>query len=67
MFVFVHVQMILPWCQAFPDCWERIVDKWLSEDWAAQHQEARGRRMMMPGVSHHQGSRNLAAYAQAYV
>jgi hypothetical protein len=45
----------------------KVASEWLSEDWAAQHQEARDRRMMMQGVSHHQGSRNLAGYAQAYV
>jgi hypothetical protein len=44
-----------------------IVDKWVSEAWAQQHNEARERRMMMPGVPHYQGSRNLARYAQAWV
>ena len=59
--------MIPPWCASYPECWEMIVDKWVSEAWAQQHNEVRGRRMMMPGVPHHQGSRNLAGYAQAWV
>jgi hypothetical protein len=44
-----------------------IVDRWLSEEWTAQHAEAREARLQMPGVPHHQGNRNLAEYAQAWV
>jgi hypothetical protein len=44
-----------------------IVDKWLFEAWAQQHNDARDRRMMMLGVPHHQGSRNLAGYREAWV
>lgn len=61
------VQMVPQWCQSFPECWEMIVDRWLSEEWTAQHAEAREARLQMPGVPHHQGNRNLAEYAQAWV
>lgn len=61
------MQMIPYWCAAHRDCWVVIVDKWLSDDFAAQHDAYRERRLQMPGVPHHQGNRNLAGYAQAYV
>jgi len=44
-----------------------MVDRWLSAEWAAQHMAARQRRLFMPGVSHHQGNRNLSGYARAWV
>jgi len=47
--------------------WAKMVDKWLSAEWAAQHVAARQRRLFMPSVSHHQGNRNLSGYAQAWV
>jgi hypothetical protein len=59
--------MIPTWCQSYPECWEKIVDRWLSKEWAAQHSEAREWRLQMPGVAHHQGNRNLIEFAQAWV
>ena len=44
-----------------------MVDKWISEDWARQHALCRGRRLMMPGPAHHQGSRSLAEYKETWV
>jgi hypothetical protein len=39
----------------------------LDGDWHKKHEEARDRRLQMPGVPHHQGSRNLSKYAKPYV
>jgi hypothetical protein len=44
-----------------------IMDKWLFEAWALEHNDAREQHLMMPSVPHHQGSHNLAGYAQAWV
>jgi hypothetical protein len=57
-----HLTLI---CEILDDV--QIVDRWLSEEWTAQHAEAREARLQMPGVPHHQGNRNLAEYAQAWV
>jgi hypothetical protein len=54
-------------CAHFPECWQQIVAKWLSDDWNALHQERRENRLTMAGVPHHQGNRNLTEYAQAWV
>ena len=43
------------------------MDTWLDGDWQKKHEEARDRRLQMPGVPHHQGSRSLSKYAKAYV
>ena len=61
----VHVP---PWWIAndYP-CWEMIVDRWCSQEWVEMHEAARQRRLLMPGASHHQGNRNLKAYAARYV
>jgi hypothetical protein len=55
------------WCISYPDCWRHIVQKWCSEEWEENHVACRERRLMMPGVAHHQGSRNLSGYAEAWV
>jgi hypothetical protein len=44
-----------------------IVNKWLSAEFAEAHNAAQERCLMMDGVPHHQGSRSLAAYGQAWV
>jgi hypothetical protein len=59
--------MVPHWCAHFPECWQQIVAKWLSDDWNAVHQERREHRLTMAGVPHHQGNRNLTEYAQAWV
>jgi hypothetical protein len=43
------------------------MDRWLAPEWAEAHEAARQRRLLMPGVPHHQGNRSLAGYAQAWV
>jgi hypothetical protein len=59
---------MIPWsCAAYPECWAMVVDKWCGPEWAETHNAARERRLMMPGVPHHQGSRILTAYGQAWV
>jgi len=40
---------------------------WLSQDWKKEHDEARERRLLMQGVPHHQGSRNLSEFLEAWV
>jgi len=40
---------------------------WLSQDWKKEHDEARERRLLMQGVPHHQGSRNLSEFSEAWV
>lgn len=42
------------------------MDKWLNEDWQKSHNEAREHRLMMQGVPHHQGSRNLEEFAESW-
>jgi hypothetical protein len=44
-----------------------VVDRWCDPEWAEAHNAARERRLLMPSVPHHQGSRNLAAYGQAWI
>ena len=44
-----------------------IVDKWFTEEYLQMHSDARDRRLMMQGPAHHQGSRSLSAYKQAWV
>ncbi|XP_025796497.1 uncharacterized protein LOC112885361 [Panicum hallii] len=61
-----YLQMVPHWCAHFPECWQQIVAKWLSDDWNAVHQERREHRLTMAGVPHHQGNRNLTEYAQAW-
>jgi hypothetical protein len=55
------------WCVAYPAAWEAMVDRWLAPEWAEAHKAAQQRRLLMPGVPHHQGNRNLVGYAQAWV
>jgi len=59
--------MIPWWCQSYPECWAMIVDKWFTEEYLQMHSDARARRLMMQGPAHHQGSRSLSAYKQAWV
>jgi hypothetical protein len=61
------VQMIPGWCQAFLECWEVVVNKWLLDEWLKAHNAVRERRLMMEGPAHHQGSHSLPAYMAAYV
>jgi hypothetical protein len=44
-----------------------MVDKWCGPEWLSQHNICQERRLQMPGVSHHQGSRTLSGYSQAWV
>ena len=51
-----------PWWIAIDyPCWEMIVDRWCSQEWLEMHEAARQRRL------HHQGNRNLKAYASRCV
>ena len=43
------------------------MEKWVDLEWEAAHLAARERRLKMPGVPHHQGSRSLDAYAAKWV
>jgi hypothetical protein len=44
-----------------------MVDRWFTEEYLKMHRDARDRRLLMQGPAHHQGSRNLAGYKQAWV
>ena len=59
--------MIPHWCAAHPLCWEQMVDRWCSAEWDEVHTASRERRLQMQGPSHHQGSRSLGQYAEAWV
>ena len=61
------MQMIPWWCGSYPEAWEKIVDNWFTEGYASMHNAARERRLEMQGPAHHQGSRNLAEYRDAWV
>ena len=43
------------------------MDKWFTEEWQKVHDDARDRRLVMQGPSHHQGSRSLAEYKELWV
>jgi len=43
------------------------MDNWFTEGYASTHNAARERRLEMQGPAHHQGSRNLAGYRDAWV
>src|SRR3954471_16592313 len=49
------------------DCFEAIVDKWLSDAWLSTHKSAKARRAQMVGVAHHQGNLNVNEYAKKWV
>jgi hypothetical protein len=59
--------MIPYWCVAHPLCWEQMVDRWCSPEWDEAHNASRQRHVMMQGPSHHQDSRSLGQYAEAWV
>jgi hypothetical protein len=59
--------MIPHWCAAHPLCREQMVNMWCSAEWDEAHNASREQRMMMQGPSHHQGSRSLGQYAEAWV
>ena len=59
--------MIPWWCESYWDCWVMIVDRWFTEGYIQDHEAGRERRMAATGPTHHQGSRNLGAYKQAWV
>jgi hypothetical protein len=44
-----------------------IVDRWFIEVYIQEHEAHRERALQATGPTHHQGSRNLAAYKQACV
>jgi hypothetical protein len=64
---FDGMQVCPDWCGAYHNCWEDIVDKWLSEEAYAKHMERRECRLQMPGLPHHQGPQPLAQYAERWV
>jgi hypothetical protein len=59
--------MIPYWCAAHPLCWEQMVDRWCLPEWDEAHNACRERCLMMQGPSHHQDSRSLGQYAEAWV
>jgi hypothetical protein len=59
--------MIPYWCAAHANCWQQMVQKWCSNKWEESHNACREQRLMMPSVPHHQGSRSLSGYAEAWV
>ena len=61
------MQQCPDWCARHRLCWEAIVDRWLSEEWAEKHNIHRDCRLQMGGAPHHQGNRSLSAYAQTWV
>lgn len=62
-----NVQVQPWWLAGQDDAFNKIVDKWCSDEWLESHRSAKARREQMGGASHHQGNRNLAQYAAAYV
>jgi hypothetical protein len=44
-----------------------IVDRWFTEGYIQDHEVGRERRLAAIGPTHHQGSRSLGAYKQAWV
>ncbi|KAL5647207.1 hypothetical protein ACJX0J_041562, partial [Zea mays] len=61
-----YLQMIPHWCAVHPECWEQMVQRWCSAEWDEAHNASRERRLLMQGPSHHQGSRSLGKYAEAW-
>jgi hypothetical protein len=59
--------MISYLCVMHPQCGEQMVERWCLLEWDEAHNASRERRLMMQGPSHHQGSRNLGKYAEAWV
>ena len=59
--------MIPWWCQAYPECWAMMVDRWFTEEYLKMHRDAWDHRLQMQDLAHHQGSRSLAGYKQAWV
>ena len=65
--VLVYVQVPPAWCAGMDNCWEAIVDKWLSEEYEQYHAVRSRCRAMMQGSSHKQGPTTLKEYAARYV
>jgi len=59
--------MIPWWCQAYPECWAMMVERWFMEEYLKMHKDAQDRRLQMHGPAHHQGSCSLIGYKQAWV
>lgn len=59
-----YMQVKPRWCENKGECWERMVDKWCSDEWMANHIDHQNRRKKMQGASHHQGNVNLLSYAK---
>ena len=62
-----NVQVQPWWLATQNDAFDKIVDKWCSEEWLESHRAGKAKRQKMPGKPHHQGSRNLAEFSAAYV
>ncbi|XP_066323601.1 uncharacterized protein [Miscanthus floridulus] len=54
------------WCAGMDNCWEAIVDTWLSEEYEQYHAVRSRCRAMMQGSSHKQGPTTLKEYAARY-
>ncbi|KAM0893150.1 hypothetical protein ACQ4PT_025288 [Festuca glaucescens] len=46
-------------------CWEKMVDKWCTNEWKAKHEERQLRRAAMIRIPHHQGNQNLRSFRNA--
>ncbi|KAM0911791.1 hypothetical protein ACQ4PT_013218 [Festuca glaucescens] len=46
-------------------CWEKMVDKWCTDEWKAKHEERQLQRACMIRIPHHQGNWNLRSYGNA--
>jgi hypothetical protein len=62
-----YLARCLDWGRSDMECWEAIVDRWLSEGWESQHDVRRDCRLQMVGPPHHQGNLCLDAYAERWV
>ncbi|KAM0894072.1 hypothetical protein ACQ4PT_024709 [Festuca glaucescens] len=58
----MHYEVPPRWVVNEGVCWEKMVDKWCTDEWKAKHEERQLQRACMIRIPHHQGNRNLKSY-----
>ena len=61
------MQFPADWCKSYIDCWEVIVDEWRKPEAYEKRRRKSSYAKARTGPAHHQGSRSLPVYMDAWV
>jgi hypothetical protein len=61
------MQFPADWCKSYRDCWEAIVDEWRKLESYVERRRRSAYAKAMIGPAHHQGSRSLGGFMEAWV